>query len=294
MMKLMHQPAVYSSDLEALDIGICKSGRAKDYLEGENRKKKARENEYLYGRSFWTDALFRDYSFNALYVDVVAGCVYVPCIYLNFGNTIFSSCPLHLRNSIPRGISDVFTRERCLEIASEDFGGHFRFWKELQKFAAKRLQIDSAIRQGELYVWQKHLEIQVNPETLSFVVSSIHNKLTLLCRSRPLSEIEPTAEDFWIAKFCCKLFSGRPETLNDRVRGFYNLLEDQANFITSLLDHEHKTKLKQIWPLLQNLANLYFSYPNGTIFVPGATLSIDTSKGRLVLQVMGAIKEVQE
>ncbi len=120
MIKIIADP---SSDADDLDIGICKAG-FHPLDQGQMGKSKT---PYIFGHSFSQDAASRDYTFNAIYVDVVKGVVYDPVSGLS-RDTRFDDngrCCHTLQSCA------VVTKQ--MQILESDLGGQFRFFKELMK-----------------------------------------------------------------------------------------------------------------------------------------------------------------
>jgi hypothetical protein len=127
MMKVMRS----DGDHDDLDIGVFKCALSPildlKVVDGVERTKEDFRNAYLYGSaaSLVRDCLFRDYSFNAIYVDPLEGVVLAPCRNMDAFKLI--SVPLALVGL------DFVTQAEANEIIRLDYGGLFRFWKELMK-----------------------------------------------------------------------------------------------------------------------------------------------------------------
>ncbi len=158
MIKVICDP---STDGDDLDIGLCKAG-----FHPSPRKES--ESPYVFGHSFQLDASTRDFTFNAIYVDVVHGLVYDPVAGLS-EDTRFDEngrC-----THVLRSCAVVLDNHSLFE---SDVGGQFRFYKELMKSGQK-------------------FEVEFHPDTLK-VVNQFCGKSTLT--------------GLWIRKFVKKLFGG--------------------------------------------------------------------------------------
>eukprot|EP00040_Diaphanoeca_grandis_P036660 m.234711 g.234711 ORF g.234711 m.234711 type:complete len:270 (+) comp33659_c0_seq3:1297-2106(+) len=111
MMKIRH---ITQSEGDGLDIGVLKSGRLLPELQKTNAK-------YYYGCSLERDAMFRDYTVNAVYLDVFAGRFCDPLD--GFGAIGTGELPF---NAVPCARDDQ-------GILQEDVGGRLRLFKLLLK-----------------------------------------------------------------------------------------------------------------------------------------------------------------
>lgn len=117
MIKIICDP---STDDDDIDIGICRAGFCPDSPAED-------EPPYIYGNSLEHDASTRDYTFNAIYVDVVNGVVFDPVGGLSEDTVVVESgkCFHTLRScAVALGKNVLLQR---------DIGGQFRFFKELMK-----------------------------------------------------------------------------------------------------------------------------------------------------------------
>lgn len=118
MIKIDHGEA----DSDSLDIGIFKIGRASIYpitatLQADRGQNCG--NNWVYGYSMVDDAMTRDFTMNAIYVDPLMWKVYDPLD--QFGRTFYDDGTARA----------IFCNEKDLLSLDGDLGGRFRFWKLL-------------------------------------------------------------------------------------------------------------------------------------------------------------------
>mmetsp|Transcript_19083 Transcript_19083/g.53537 ORF Transcript_19083/g.53537 Transcript_19083/m.53537 type:complete len:746 (-) Transcript_19083:364-2601(-) len=146
MLKVMRDPALDSDDL---DIALCKARSATYDSAATNGL-----NHYLYGHSYFADALTRDYTINAIYVDVCREEVYDPCHALprDYSDTCdhdYDSVTRLVKQRLISAPLALVTRNRngadahninivdALRVIADDIGGQFRYFKELAKDGIK-------------------------------------------------------------------------------------------------------------------------------------------------------------
>jgi len=138
MMKIMK----ISKDKDDLDIGVFKSFSIAALKEMDFNISKIEDKDYayLYGYSFLIDSLSRDYSINAIYINPVSGEVFDPLNALSKDlwidpNNQLVSIPIALNSSetncTPPQLE--FLKEYAEKSFTLDYGGHFRYFKELKK-----------------------------------------------------------------------------------------------------------------------------------------------------------------
>lgn len=147
MVKILRLPG---TDSEDLDIGIFKAqslvvGAATTKMQHGETVESAvlaaldndlsgAEPSYLFGLSWTTDALFRDFTTNAVYVDVCDGALFDPCDFL-LTDLKHKGRPSHTLVSAPLRLSRLAPAIGCAidELMMADVGSHFRLFKELMK-----------------------------------------------------------------------------------------------------------------------------------------------------------------
>lgn len=214
--KVMHKSMI-TTEAEDLDIALFKSMRMTEELRNSpeiSKAKESKDNQYLYGWSYATDAKQRDFSINALYMEV-------------FGE------PPYLIDPTGNGISDLQNGIlRCIDIDDfllHDLGGQFRLHK-MMRTAERSLDI---------------ARLKCEPENLSEQVSlSITNRLQDLkdLSHHDLPEAIKETGGF-LMKLQRKLFKD-PRQLNENIQSILdsgvswwpNVIEFVARDAASLVD----------------------------------------------------------
>eukprot|EP00161_Ancyromonas_sigmoides_P024087 TRINITY_DN76_c0_g1_i5.p2 TRINITY_DN76_c0_g1~~TRINITY_DN76_c0_g1_i5.p2 ORF type:complete len:498 (+),score=31.06 TRINITY_DN76_c0_g1_i5:1761-3254(+) len=180
MIKVMNDP---SCDADDLDIGIMKAGIHPS--DADN---------YLFGWGFARDALTRDYTINAIYVDVCNEVVYDPTQALILREDQGHDHNSHQNEdgdwqvtqtlrSAPLALANILNLDDDTvdSIINQDVGGQFRLFKELNKHV------------------EGHLELDVDNDTREKVLSTIRTTAANI-------QIGTEAPDKWVRKIVKKLF----------------------------------------------------------------------------------------
>jgi len=159
MLKVVRDPATDNDDL---DIGLCKARHAV-LLAGAGGVPDT-ANEYLYGASYFMDALTRDYTINAIYVDVCRREVYDPTGALSNGDHVYDhktatvtqrlvSAPLALVHRAPElaAVNGVGAMD-ALQVMAADVGGQFRYFKEMSKHQREEVRDYTTHQRGKLVI----------------------------------------------------------------------------------------------------------------------------------------------
>jgi hypothetical protein len=259
------------SDADDLDIGILKAG-----LVAETNEHKQSEYKYIFGGSWVMDAAMRDYTINAIYVDVCNKIIYDPTRALAMDHvknkatgvlTITQqlvSAPARIHSLYP-ALLPACEAELMFEL---DIGGQFRFYKELAK--AKVTEYYS-FSDGDV---KKIVKIEAADTLKKKIGDSLSSVIIATKDEETFPEEARQAQEKWSRKMTRKLFSFNPEdelkgeaAILDKVKKMKNIVHpnvwkkmcDAAT--QALLHHEYSiyvnparcsdVKMLQVFSLIQ-------------------------------------------
>ena len=154
MMKIRH---IKKNELDGLDLGIMKSRSVPKPLDPLGNDK---SSKYLYGCSLERDALFRDYTVNAVYLDIFAGQLCDPVGGLKH----LMASPMQVVPCAKARTQDPEEIAEMDAILQEDVGGRLRLFKLLLKSDLYTVSNEDADRICNM-LWQDVIRFHVFLDT---------------------------------------------------------------------------------------------------------------------------------
>lgn len=284
MVKVMHM----AGDADDLDIGIFKS-LAVSVLPADVQRMVGPVS-YLYGQSWHHDAATRDLSINALYVDICRRVVFDPCSVLPSHHSVKIKTvdgsrrrvieqKLVLAGPAVRSngtvLTGAFWAAYVAALVKLDYGGQFRFFKELVKDCSSSSQ-----------------DVEIVPTSAAAVMELLNKTAAALeAALKVAGDIQQLADALGVTVANCEVAAGR--WLEKMATKLFPRSE-QVQLILEKIDRLAPNKMAQFRTSVMNISKLVLQPVAGARIRLVRHWTGDTEKERHILLVLQSLQKLRD